>query len=620
MISAEKTRRREQLAARGERIEKHLEELKRIEARYPWIRLAVFLAGAGATITAFSTYRGWVGWAILAFFLVLFLITALLHRKVLYSLRCFELLRRISLETQARARLDWAGIPRPAGFDPIKDHPFEFDLNITGERSLHQLLDTAASLGGSARLRGWLLQLVPDMPAVQTRQALLRELLPLSGFRGRMQLSGALITTGAGHRWDGEGLLRWLNQQGRQASLGWFVAGMAVLAAVNIGLFVLNVRGLLPAYWLGTLALFWALQGLKYRETGELFNESYRLGRDLDQFRAVLAELEAYRYLAGSALQALCRPFWSGSRRPSASLRRLSVIVTAASFRSNPFLGLFLNTVLPWDLFFTYLLERYKAELREVLPTWLDRWYELEALLSLATFSRLNPEAAFPVIADWSAGPEQPVFAGKQLAHPLIPAESRVGNDFRIQQLGQIFIVTGSNMSGKSTFLRTLGVNLCLAYAGSVVCAGEMSTRLFRLFTSINLSDSLSDGISYFYAEVRRLKALLSALGQDHPLPLFFLIDEIFRGTNNRERQVGSLAYTQALAGRNGTGLISTHDLELVHLADEIPGIQNYHFREDVSGGVMVFDYQLRPGPSPTTNALKIMALEGLPVPAEGSG
>ena len=169
-------------------------------------------------------------------------------------------------------------------------------------------------------------------------------------------------------------------------------------------------------------------------------------------------------------------------------------------------------------------------------------------------------------------------------------------------------------MAGKSTFLRTVGVNLILAYAGGPVDATALTTTLFRPYTCIKVSDSVTGGISYFYAEVQRLRALLDALDADEPLPLFFLIDEIFRGTNNRERLQGSRAYIRSLVGKAGVGLISTHDLELVKLSGEFDAVNNYHFRDDVRDGRMVFDYLLRPGPCPTTNALKIMALEGLPV------
>jgi DNA mismatch repair ATPase MutS len=180
--------------------------------------------------------------------------------------------------------------------------------------------------------------------------------------------------------------------------------------------------------------------------------------------------------------------------------------------------------------------------------------------------------------------------------------------------MGQINLITGSNMSGKSTFLRTVGLNLVLAYAGGPVNAEQLVTAPFRLVSCIRISDSVIDGISYFYAEVKCLKALLEELAHDDPRPVFYFIDEIFRGTNNRERLLGSRAYIRALVDQAGIGLIATHDLELVQLADEMPVVSNYHFTDAVEDGRMIFDFTIRPGPSPTTNALKIMRLEGLPV------
>jgi DNA mismatch repair ATPase MutS len=206
------------------------------------------------------------------------------------------------------------------------------------------------------------------------------------------------------------------------------------------------------------------------------------------------------------------------------------------------------------------------------------------------------------------------MFAARALGHPLIKPESKVCNDFELNDHRKIAILTGSNMAGKSTFLRTVGVNLCLAYAGAPVNADGLQTSPFRIFTCIKVSDSVQDGLSYFYAEVKRLKALLSATEGEEDLPVLFLIDEIFRGTNSRERHIGSRAYIRALSSRKTVGLVATHDLELVKLADEIPGVTNFHFREEVREGRMVFDYHLRMGPCPTTNALQIMRLEGLPV------
>jgi DNA mismatch repair ATPase MutS len=226
----------------------------------------------------------------------------------------------------------------------------------------------------------------------------------------------------------------------------------------------------------------------------------------------------------------------------------------------------------------------------------------------LANFAWLNPDYTWP---DLVAAPH---FVAQRLGHPLIPHDERVYNDYAVTELGTIALITGSNMAGKSSFLRTIGINLCLAYMGGPVVADSLQTTLFRVYSSIQIHDSLADGFSFFYAEVRRLQALLAAWRQEDERPLCFLIDEIFRGTNNRERLIGSRSYIRALAGGHGIGFIATHDLELVQLADELPGIKNFHFRDAVVNGRMVFDYKLHPGPCPTTNALKIMELAGLPV------
>jgi DNA mismatch repair ATPase MutS len=287
----------------------------------------------------------------------------------------------------------------------------------------------------------------------------------------------------------------------------------------------------------------------------------------------------------------------------------------ASAQRANIF-GLALNLLVPWDLYVAYRFNRCKQDVKSRLPAWIDTWYELEALNALANFGYLQPDASFPEIWAASDTASAPVLRAEALGHPLLPDEVRVCNDLTLPRLGEVVMITGSNMSGKSTFLRTLGMNLCLAYAGAPVCAAALQCGVLRVFTCINVSDSVTDGISYFYAEVKRLKALLQALSTAVDTPLLFLIDEIFRGTNNRERLIGSQSYIEALSGGHGVGLVSTHDLELVTLAESMPTIHNYHFRETIVDGRMAFDFELRPGPCPTTNALTIMQLEGLPVPS----
>ena len=273
--------------------------------------------------------------------------------------------------------------------------------------------------------------------------------------------------------------------------------------------------------------------------------------------------------------------------------------------------SLFVNALLPWNAYIAYQLNKYKAQAAESIPIWLDIWFELEALCSLANFAYLNPDYTMPEITFDSSLVH---FRANAISHPLLQDEVRVANDITFEHVNEMLLITGSNMAGKSTFLRTMGINLCLAYAGTTVNAKKLQTSLFEVYAAIKVSDSVTDGYSYFYAEVRRLRALLTRLEEQHEYSLFFLIDEIFKGTNNRERLIGSEAYIHALADKNCIGAVSTHDLELVRLSEELPEIRNYHFQEQVVDGRMTFDYKLRIGPSPTTNALKIMELEGLPV------
>ena len=230
-------------------------------------------------------------------------------------------------------------------------------------------------------------------------------------------------------------------------------------------------------------------------------------------------------------------------------------------------------------------------------------------------FAHLNPTYTWPVLNGAHTDPQSVGLMAKSLGHPLIPANQRVANHVEIRGRGRILLVTGSNMSGKSTFLRTVGLNLCLAQAGAPVCAESFEWSWMRLYCCIRISDSLEAGLSYFYAEVKRLRVVLDAVRDHTQPPVLFLIDEIYKGTNNRERLLGSAAFIRELISSNGLGLISTHDLELAGLGKELASVTNLHFQETVDDGQMQFDFRLRPGPCPTTNALRIMAKEGLPVP-----
>jgi hypothetical protein len=598
------------------RLERRALQLENLSGKY-WVVRRVLFAFGSLLALAFCKYSGGTTGVILAaLFLVVFVVVTICHNRVKESIGRNVLMLNIKLVQVARIKLDWEHLPGSDQSPPEPEHPFATDLDVTGERSLHRLLDSAVTKEGSRRLKSWLLNNNPDPLVIEQRQSLVRELEDLSIFRDKLHLNAAIAGRDSRRQkslteqWDSKTLVAWIEHTVTKDSLRSTVLLLVILAAANIILIVLALLDLVPHVWPIVFLIYVGIMIAKQARVGGSWGDVQELEKALRRFRVVFQYLESRKFSTRPQLAQVCAPFLDPAKRPSTELGRVGRIAAALGLRTNAPVWFVVNMLMPWDFFFTYRLEQLKKEIAQLLPQWLDSWYEIEALNSLANFAWLNPAYVFPELVSTST-----LFEAQGLGHPLIKPEFKICNDFKLDEQLRIVILTGSNMAGKSTFLRTVGLNLCLAYTGAPVNAERLQVSLFRLFTCIKVSDSVQDGLSYFYAEVKRLKQLLSAAEQEDDLPIMFLIDEIFRGTNNRERHIGSHAYIRALSRRqNALGLIATHDLELTNLADEIPGIANFHFREEVDEGKMLFDYQLHAGPCPTTNALKIMRIEGLPV------
>ena len=593
------------------RLNKQLERLKKLSTRLSWYRLAIFLIGAGLTIVMI-----WVdemlSWGALTITFIAFNIAAYYHRRIELSIKKHKIWLNIKATQIARIKLDWKSIPASSSFSASSEHPFELDLDISGDRSLHQLIDISISQNGSQRLRDWLLQQKPDLKNIQKKQKIIRELTPLTLFRDKLLLNFGLISK---ERLEGKKLLDWLEQGSPSKNLKWILPLSGGLAIVNWILFLLHTMGSIPPYWIFSFMSYVLLYFLNRRSWASLFDDVEFLEDEFKKSVAIFRYLENFNYRKNKNLANLCAPFSEKKNRPSTQLRRLTYVTIAIGLRMNFIMGAILNAALPWDFYWASRLSKRKSDIKKDFPGWLDICFELEAFISLANFAFLNPGYSFP---QFNIGQNTKVkFEAKELGHPLIPPAQKVCNNFSLQDMGHVILITGSNMSGKSTFLRTLGINLCLAYTGAPVNASYLKTSLLRIFTCINVSDSVTDGISQFYAEVKRLKKLLLLFESQKNSPIFFLIDEIYRGTNNRERLIGSRSFIRSLIGRKGLGAISTHDLELTKIEEDHPNLKNYHFREEVKNGKMKFDYKLHPGPCPTTNALKIIRMEGLPVDEE---
>jgi hypothetical protein len=579
-------------------------------ATFTRCRLAIVLIGLVGTITLYKLDWYHSGNLSLGVFLAIFVTVAAYHNRVETRIHRLHQWKQIKQAHLARMTLDWAAIaPRPG--EAPKGHPYAADLDLFGAHSLTHLLDTTVSDHGRERLQSWLLEQPPTPSHWHTRQSLVKELAPCSLFRDRLALEAKLT---GDQEINGRRLAAVLEHPIGLPRLDAILAVQSVLALATIGLASASMLGLLPGYWMFSFAAY-VLIYFMTDQGEELLEHAVGLHHETERLATVLGYIERHARRRDTALACV----WTnliGEAGPTLHLNRAARTLHAISIKAHPLVHLAVNALCPWDLWFTRQLIHAQREIKHALPLWLDCLAEVEAASALATFAYLHPNYTWPTpfVATGEQNGTPPALNADRLGHPLLPAKTRMTNDVHLKELGSIHLITGSNMSGKSTFLRTIGINLCLAQAGAPVCAHAFEWTWSRLACCIRVDDSLDAGLSFFYAEVKRLKTILDATQERTLPPVLFLIDEIFKGTNNRERLIGSRAYITALSQGHGFGLVSTHDLELADLESAVPGLANAHFQETVSAGALEFDYRLRSGPCPTTNALRIMELEGLPI------
>jgi hypothetical protein len=595
------------------RIDRMLHRATRTSTQFTRWRLAIFLIGAAVSVTLFQQQWYQFGNLALVGFLMLFLIVARYHSKLEARIQRLRAWRRIKATHLARLYLDWTGIPARAT-PALEQHPYAADLDLVGPHSLLALLDTTNSSNGRERLADWLLTQPPDSIQWEHRQTLIKELARLPLFRDRLALEASLLGEA---ELNGERIYSALAPPVGFPRLIPLLLIQALLAGLTLTLALTSAVTGFREYWILSFTVYAAIYLLTSGQVEPVFGRALSLHGQLEKLGGLFRYLERRSYAATPALGRLCAAVVAGTTRPSIAIRRLARVSHGLSVRAHPLVHLALNAIVPWDLFFTWRLERVRGHVLSDVSIWLETLAELEASNALAAFAFLHPEYHWPVplTAEPSTNGERTaVLTATALGHPLIPSAQRVTNDLDMRGLGRVLLVTGSNMSGKSTFLRTVGINACLAQAGAPVCARSFEWTWVRMACCIRVDDSLEAGLSFFYAEVKRLKRLLDAAEDRAAPPVLFLIDEIFKGTNNRERLIGSRAYIQALTTSHGFGLVTTHDLELADMERTFPTLTNAHFQETVQANQLKFDYKLRPGPCPTTNALRIMALEGLPV------
>jgi hypothetical protein len=526
--------------------------------------------------------------------------------------------RAVAFYERALARLDgrWAGTGGETGARFLDDgHLYARDLDLFGEASLFELLSSARTRIGEETLAAWL-RAPAEPPAVRARQEAVRELSPRTDLREDLAVLGEDARTGV----HAEALAAWGERPPRLDSPGvppwaWPLSGAGALAALGLLVWLAVAFGLLQlgagtlaalhAYVLVQFAICGAIVWRSHARTAAILYDVGEAAHDLGLLTGVLGRLEA-EHFAAARLAVLRAELDVEGQPPSRRIAQLNALMDLVDSRDHLVVRLVGPLVL-WDLHLIYAIERWRRTSGPALRRWLVAVGEMEALSSLAGYRYEHPDDIFP---DLSAG--TPCFDGEGLGHPLLSEAVAVRNDIRLEGELRMLVVSGSNMSGKSTFLRTVGVNAVLAQAGAPVRARRLRLTRLEIGASIRIQDSLQAGVSRFYAEITRLGLIMRRADQ---APVLFLIDELLHGTNSHDRRIGAEAIVRGLVERGAIGLVTTHDLALAHVADALGARgANVHFEDVLEDGRMRFDYRMRSGVVGKSNALALMRSVGLDV------
>jgi hypothetical protein len=522
---------------------------------------------------------------------------------------------RVNENAASRAQDEWQSLPEDGAEFQDPEHPNSGDLDVFGPRSLFQFINVAHTTYGQAALARCLAG-QDSLDAIIARQEAVRELEPKLDFRQALEAYTLRAPNPPGQRpshhqaaLDLQLLIRWAESEPSLLPRTGLVWAARLLP-------IITLLGFLSSKLLGSSLLFWAvpliLQIFVTLKTGQIaanvFGAVSSSPGAFSRLRPTLKLVENAE-LQAPLLRRLAEVLGKGQRSASEQMRRFERVLGWFELRHNGMAYPFINVLFLWDVHCVVALERWQRESGRALAPWLTALGQWEALSSLAGMAHDNPDFTFPEIVDGAS-----VFEAKGLGHPLIPARVRVGNDVILGGPGTALLVTGSNMSGKSTLLRAMGLAAVLGLAGGPVCARHVRLSPMQVYTSMRISDSLSAGVSHFYAELKKLRAALVASRGE--FPVFFLLDEILHGTNSEERQIGARWILGELIEAGATGAVSTHDLALCALPPNLmPRVRTVHLRESVDGERMTFDYKLRPGPVSGGNALLLMRSLGLNVP-----
>lgn len=483
-----------------------------------------------------------------------------------------------------------------------KDHPYSHDLDIIGKYSLYQYLNRTNTEPGASILANWLKQ-AASFPEICGRQEAVKELS--KKFEWRQEMRSVFYLNPSSSQ-NPKPFIDWCNKISEFEKSQRFIFLFHFQTIVTLAFFFLWMGGMQVIWLILALLVNISINYAYFKRINIIQNHLSKTSSLLQSYSDIIRLIEDEPFESQKLTE--LKNKLTGDRTASKNIKKLASITKKLDYRLNPLVGIPLNLFFFWDIFQCLKLERWKQTNKDKVGEWFKVMAEIEALSSLANVHYNQPDWVFPVITNTYFQ-----FQALGAGHPLIPAEKRILNDFRIDDKGKIALVTGSNMSGKSTFLRTCGVNMVLAMAGAPVCATKFETSYVHIYSSMRISDSLEENTSSFYAELKKLAQIIKVVEKKENV--FLLLDEILRGTNSNDRHTGSVALIRQFIKNNASAILATHDLGLSYLADELPdNIDLYNFDVKIQGEELYFDYRINTGICKSLNASILMKKMGIDI------
>ncbi|UZQ50189.1 MutS family DNA mismatch repair protein [Clostridium kluyveri] len=588
------------------------------------LRLATFVLGLMILIIMYILRRHFIFDFIVLVMIILFCYLTYLHKKMERKKNYLNVLYEINKTSIKRLEGEWKTF-QDIGEDFIdKNHNYSYDLDVFGKGSLFQWINTAHTHIGRQKLKQILTEKPENKQNIYDRQSAVVELGQKIYFRQRLEAEGKVICN---DKQNPQELFLWMKQRSNyilKNKVIWILRILSVVTTITTLTLLVKILYYVLSVFFGTyksepkifyiipyyIPIFFILIQciiLRIKKEDRMKNliiaEKYNCS--IKAYKNMLTHIEKRKFKSKYIIN-LCKELYNNGQNASKQIDVFSKICESIANRRN-MLYFILNPILMIEYYWTISIEKWKIQSGNNFEKWINIIAELEALCSIAVIKYDNPNWSMPKIID---GPSKSI--AKNMGHPLL-REKRVCNNLKLEETYPVMLITGSNMSGKSTFMRTIGINIVLAYAGAPVCAEQFYCTIMEIYSCMRINDNLGQSISSFYAEILKIKSIVEASKEGKKV--LSLLDEIFKGTNSRDRHIGAITLVNQLNRTGNLGVISTHDLELGEMAKHKDSkIKNYHFSEYYRENKIYFDYKLKNGISSTRNAVYLMKLAGIKI------